>query len=101
MAGGPTPPGELSRQQAETILRRLAGSGPPPPGGTLLFVPLMDAYVNSDFPSTNFGASALRVDATPDVRTYLRFNVQGVTPPIRRVTLRVLVVVFPWASVSV
>jgi hypothetical protein len=33
--------------------------------------------------------SSLRVDASPDVRSYLRFNVQGLNGPVTRVTLRV------------
>jgi hypothetical protein len=38
----------------------------------------------------NFGASTqFRVDGSPIVRTYIRFNVQGVSGTITRVTLRV------------
>lgn len=59
-------------------------------GTTLTFTPVADAYVDSSVPSTNFGANAkLRVDTSPDVRSYLRFNVTGLTGPVQQVTLRI------------
>ncbi len=46
--------------------------------GTETFVAVADATVRADFPSTNYGTSTtLSVDADPDVRSYLRFNVSG------------------------
>jgi hypothetical protein len=46
--------------------------------------------VNAASPTTNYGSSSsLRADASPDVRSYLRFNVQGLNGPVTRVTLRV------------
>ena len=58
--------------------------------GTFTFTSLADAYVNADSPSTNYGSSTtLRVDAAPDVRSYLRFNVQGLNGTVTRATLRV------------
>jgi hypothetical protein len=46
--------------------------------------------VNEGSPSTNYGATTtLRADATPLVRSYLRFNVQGLSGTITRVTLRI------------
>jgi hypothetical protein len=46
--------------------------------------------VQADFPTTNYGtATQFRVDGSPIVRSYLRFNVQGLTGTITRVTLRV------------
>jgi hypothetical protein len=54
------------------------------------FTPTADAYVNQDSPSTNYGAvTTLRADASPIVRSYLRFNVQGLSGTVTRVTLRV------------
>lgn len=42
-----------------------------------VFSPVADAYVSAAAPTTNFGgASVLEMDATPTVRSYLRFNVQ-------------------------
>jgi hypothetical protein len=62
----------------------------PPPAGTLTFNPIMDAYVNEASATTNYGASTtLRADASPLVRSYLRFDVQGLSGTITRVTLRI------------
>ncbi len=42
------------------------------------FVPQADAYVNSSYPSTNYGTSTqLRVDDSPIVNSYVRFTVSG------------------------
>jgi hypothetical protein len=49
-----------------------------------------DAYVNAGSPSTNYGTLAtLRGDGSPVVRSYLRFNLQGLTGAVTRATLRV------------
>ena len=54
------------------------------------FNPVADSYVNEGSPSMNYGgATTLRADASPTVRSYLRFNVQGVSGSITRVTLRI------------
>lgn len=60
------------------------------PVSSFTFNPVADAYVNEGSPTTNYGtATTLRADATPLVRSYLRFNVQGVTGSVTRVTLRI------------
>lgn len=42
------------------------------------FVPVADTYANASSPTTNYGnASMLRADASPDLRSFLRFNVSG------------------------
>ena len=42
------------------------------------FKPVVDAYVRSDTPTTNYGTgTTLRVDSSPVVNSYLRFNVSG------------------------
>lgn len=39
---------------------------------------IADTYVNADLPTTNFGGSlSMRTDSTPDIHSYLRFNVQN------------------------
>ena len=52
-----------------------------------------DAYVNGSSTTTkatNYGgATSLRADADPEMRSYLRFSVQGLAGPPRRATLRV------------
>jgi hypothetical protein len=41
-------------------------------------------------PTTNYGTSnLLRADGSPIMRSYLRFNLQGINGTVRRVTLRV------------
>jgi chitodextrinase len=50
----------------------------PDVASSLTFVPVADSYVNAGSPSSNYGSStSLRADASPDVHSYLRFNVQG------------------------
>ncbi len=59
-------------------------------GGTFTFTPLADSYVNADSAATNYGtATTFRVDGSPIVRSYLRFNVQGLNGTVTRATLRV------------
>ena len=54
------------------------------------FTPVADAYVKSTNPSTNYGNSTtLRTDNSPITRSYLRFNVQGLSASINRATLRI------------
>ena len=56
---------------------------------TVMFVPNADAQV-TDGTTTNAGTSmTLHVDASPIVRSYIRFNVQGLTGSVSHVTLRV------------
>lgn len=63
---------------------------PPPPAGTFTFAPIGDAYVAANNPNRNYGSSSqLRADASPDVRSYLRFNVQGLAGDISQATLKI------------
>ena len=61
------------------------------PAATLTFIPVADAYVSDSAPTTNYGSAlTLRVDSSAPVqRSYLRFDVQGVTAAVTRATLRV------------
>ncbi len=62
------------------------------PGQLFTFTPVVDAYVKAANPATNYGtATTLRTDSSPVVRSYLRFNVQGLSTSIKRVTLRIFV----------
>ncbi len=57
---------------------------------SITFTPAADAYVDSSSPTTNFGTSTqLRVDGSPTVRSFLRFNVQGLSGPVASAVLRV------------
>jgi hypothetical protein len=57
---------------------------------TFTFNPSADAYVNQDSTASNYGTgNTLRSDASPIVRSYLRFDVQGLSGTVTRVTLRI------------
>ena len=59
-------------------------------GGTFTFTSVADSYVDSSNPSTNYGtATQIRVDGSPTVRSYLRFNIQGLSGTVTSATLRV------------
>jgi Fibronectin type III domain len=59
-------------------------------GGGGTFSPSADSYVDSSAPSTNYGSNVkLRVDTSPTVNSYLRFNVSGVSGSVTGVTLKV------------
>jgi acid phosphatase type 7 len=61
---------------------------------SLTFTPVADAQVSEASPTTNYGTlGRLLVDggADPDVASYLRFDLSGVTAPVQRATLRVWV----------
>ncbi|HEY3311707.1 MAG TPA: DNRLRE domain-containing protein, partial [Anaerolineales bacterium] len=61
-----------------------------PAGSLFTFIPNADSYVQSNKSSTNFGSlTTLRVDGSPVVHSYLRFNVQGLSAPVTLATLRV------------
>ncbi len=46
---------------------------------TLTFGPTADTYVDASLSSSNFGQkSYVRTDASPDVRSLMRFDVQGI-----------------------
>jgi acid phosphatase type 7 len=59
-------------------------------GTTMTFAPEADARVDEAFPNTNFGTSFLRTNggSQPDVESFLRFTVSGVSGPVRSARLR-------------
>lgn len=62
---------------------------PGPGTGSVTLNPVADASVISSRPTTNQGnVATLRLDASPDINSYLRFNVQGVTGSVTQATLR-------------
>jgi parallel beta-helix repeat protein len=66
-----------------------------PASHTLEFAPVADTYVDAATPTTPRGTSSqLRVDGSPDLRAYLRFDVQGVTGTVESARLRL------WANSS-
>jgi hypothetical protein len=57
---------------------------------TLVLLPVADTYVYESKPDTNYGDSAdLRTDGSPDTRSYLRFDVQGLSGTVTSATLRI------------
>jgi hypothetical protein len=58
---------------------------------TLSFSPVADSYVNQSDPTANFGTNrSIRVDGSPQVHSYLRFEVSGINnDPVVKVTLRI------------
>jgi chitodextrinase len=61
-----------------------------PPGGTVTFTAVADARVEEANPSSNFGSSFLRDDGgtDPDVHSYLRFAVRGLSGAVTSAKLR-------------
>ena len=65
-------------------------SSVPPTGGTATFSPTADTYTDASAPTIAHGNfTSLRVDASPAVRSYLRFDVAGVPGLLTSATLRV------------
>jgi hypothetical protein len=61
---------------------------------SLTFITNADAYVNQSNPSTNYGsATTLQVDGAsdPDIESYIRFTVTGISGTIQSARLRVYV----------
>jgi hypothetical protein len=57
---------------------------------TLTFTPVADSYVNQSSPDKNYGNNrSIRIDGSPLVRSYLRFEVSGINGNINSVTLRI------------
>jgi hypothetical protein len=71
-----SPPGSVTTQ---------ASTG----GGTTTLTAVADAKVDASTPTTNFATTALRVDASPDVRSYLKFDASALTGTVQSATLRV------------
>jgi fibronectin type 3 domain-containing protein len=68
-----------------------AGATTPTGGAASVTVPAVaDAYTSSDAPGANYGsATMLRTDASPVIRSFVRFTVSGLTGPATKATLRI------------
>jgi calcineurin-like phosphoesterase family protein len=93
-SSGPTPTRTptIALSATATFTRTPTASNPTATssGGTFTFTSIADSYVESSNPGTNYGsATQIRVDGSPDVRSYLRFNVQGLSGTVTSATLRV------------
>jgi len=61
----------------------------PSGGGTTTLTASADAKVDASTPTSNFATVALRVDGSPDVRSYLKFTATGLTGTVQSATLRI------------
>jgi hypothetical protein len=53
------------------------------------FTPVADAYVSTAHPDANYGSEpTLRADATPKIRSYLRFRLDGLSGRVVKAKLR-------------
>ena len=87
---GSTPTNTRTPTRTPTPLATQANSATPAAGGTFTFISIADSYVEASNPGTNYGsATQIRVDGSPDVHSYLRFNVQGLSGTVTNATLRV------------
>ena len=68
-----------------------AATTPPDRTTTLTFAAEADARVHESSPTTNYATSYLRADggSDPDVETYIRFDVSGISLPVLSAKLRV------------
>jgi len=93
-SSGPTPTRTptIAQSATATFTRTPTAANPTATsaGGTFTFISSADSYVESSNPSTNYGsATQIRADGSPDVHSYLRFNVQGLSGAVTSATLRV------------
>src|SRR3954469_22098157 len=66
-------------------------NAPPTMVVTTTFNPVADSYVNASTPTSNFGPlTALRIDGSPILRTYLRFAPSGLSGSVQKATLKVM-----------
>jgi hypothetical protein len=77
--------GNNAASQPGAVTTLAAGGG----GGTTTLTATADAKVDSSVAATNFGTVALRVDASPDVRSYVKFDTTSVTGTVQSATLRI------------
>jgi acid phosphatase type 7 len=60
-----------------------------PAATSVAFTPTDDTFAHSEYPSTTHGSLAeFRVDGSPVLNGYLRFDVSGLTGPVTRATLK-------------
>jgi hypothetical protein len=77
--------GNHTASPAGSVTTAAGGGGP----GTTTLTAVADAKVDASTPATNFATAALRVDASPDVRSYVKFTTGALTGTVQKVTLRI------------
>ena len=58
-------------------------------GGTTTLTTIADAKVDASAPGTNYSTAALRVDGSPIVRSYIKFDASSLTGQFQGATLRI------------
>ncbi len=90
--GGPTPTPTstgVPPTPTNTPVPPTPTNTPGPGTGSVTLNPVADAHTMANRPTNNQGnATTLRLNASPDTNSYLRFNVQGVTGSVTQATLR-------------
>jgi hypothetical protein len=82
--------GGLASISALVLLAAALGGSPVTAGSWATFNPVADSYVNQDLPSTNYGtATQFRVDGTPRVHSYLRFDLTSLSGTVTDAELRI------------
>ncbi len=93
--GQPTPTSTATSTPTATPTATPTSTNTPTPTATVptnsfTFTPQADSYVNSSGSSTNYGSNvSLRVDGSPLVNSYLRFNLSGLSGTVAKATLRI------------
>ena len=63
---------------------------PPPPPSQLTLLPIADSYVDASIATANYGTlTQLRFDGSPVVKTYIMFDLSGVSGTVVKATLRI------------
>ena len=93
VGGGQTQPATLapSATPAATLTQVATTAAPETPASSasLTFIAEADARVKQSSPDTNYGsATTLQVDKDPDLESFLRFTVTGVSGPVQSARVR-------------
>ncbi len=76
--------GNVEAVKSQTIT--IGGGG----GSSATFTPVADSYVSAGATATNYGTlTALRVDGSPLIRSFLRFTVSGLSGTVSSASLRI------------
>jgi hypothetical protein len=84
--------GYASRETGAAAPQLLVGTEATiPPPQTLQFSPTADAYVDAGQPAANFGSvDKLRTNVSPEVRSYLKFDLSGLRENVTKAKLRIM-----------
>ena len=88
MTNTPTPTPAVTNTPTTTSTPTPTPTATVSSGQSFMFNPVADAYVDSSNPTVNNGTGlTIRVDGSPIVNTYIRFNVSGLVGTVTRVRL--------------